>query len=121
VPLGALVVVARAEGYEPREETHQVTGPTTLTVRLAATVADDPGDDHGDEPVDDPVDDPVDPPTGETLDRITIRNAPSADGGGCGCRSTSEADAVAGFWLVGLLGACRRRRGSSSPRSMKGI
>jgi MYXO-CTERM domain-containing protein len=120
VPLGALVVVARAEGYEPREETHQITGPTTLTVRLAATVADDPGD----EPVDDPSDDPVDPPAGETLDRITIRNAPSADGGGCGCRSTSEADAVACLWLVGLLGVRRRRRrrrGSSSPRSMKGI
>lgn len=117
VALGELVVVARAEGYEPREETYQVTGPTTWTVRLAATVIDDPGfdpgfdpgDDPGGDPGDDPGLDPVDPLTGERLDRITIRNAPSADGGGCGCRSTSEADLMGGLLLLGLFG-CRRRR-----------
>lgn len=95
---GDVVIVARAEGYVARSETHRVVlgEPLALTFALDLVTGEEPG-----EPGEPPA------PPGPGLERITIKNAPVQDGG-CGCRTTG-ADPVAGLAVV-LLGLLRRRR-----------
>jgi MYXO-CTERM domain-containing protein len=104
VAAGEIVIVARAEGYGPLSESHTVVlgDPLALTFALDATTGEEP------DPADpaDPADPgEVPPPPSGGLERITIRNAPTA--GGCGCRTTG-ADPVAGLGVL-LLGLWRRR------------
>jgi hypothetical protein len=103
LPPGPVVIVARAESYEPRtEEPTLVAGtPLNLTLGLDAAVLPDP-----------PDDDAPTPPAGDDddeLQRLVIRNSTGVRAtGGCTCAASTGNDDVA--FVVAALFVLRLRR-----------